>query len=62
MSFVVGQKEPNLQNAVRDGFAKLMMSGEARAPDRKIGGSAGRACLDFVLGGFPPRGAPLTDA
>ena len=29
-------------------------------PDRKIRGSAGRACVDYLSGGFAPRGAPLS--
>jgi hypothetical protein len=30
-----------------------------RAPDASVGGSVGRAFKGDLVGGFPPRGAPL---
>jgi hypothetical protein len=38
------------------GFAKWRGAGEARAPDRRIRGSAGRACLDLRIGGISSQG------
>ena len=50
---------PRKNNAMRR-VCKSVTGWGSKSPRLKVGGSAGRAYLDYVLGGCTPRGAPFT--